>query len=182
MNKTNNDIMWDCFEDILNGSNNNKQRIAKYLLDFYRNGGNEINENFSYDNFALVACWLQVFKKESKGLLPSFGRHVWHPIRFIKFLWMKYPILSFLQFITIIDMIIRHGVIRRKTSSGEYHTSGLLLDYYIAYSYDSKITMFILTKLMETMFLSWTQVFYKYHGTDTKRYNYKIYEAFTRSK
>lgn len=182
MNKTNNDIMWDCFEDILNKTPSYKKRIANFIYSFYKHKGKEVEENFSYDNWALVTCWLQTFDKDTKSLIPSFGRHVWHPIRFIKFLWMKYPLLSFLQVITVLDMVVRHGIIRRKTADGHFHTSGLLLDYYIAHSYNSKLTMFILTKLMLTMFKSWIEVFYVYHGGNENNYNYKVYEAYTRSK
>lgn len=183
MNRTNNDIMWDCFVDILDGypCSETIQEVYDFVRSYYDHNGKEVEFNFSHDNWFLVTCWLHVFQRTFKEVrVPSVGHHTKHPMRFIKFLWMKYRFAYPLRAISILDMIIRHGIIRRKTSSGNYHTSGLLLDFYIAYSYNAKIQMFILTKLMKTMFSSWEEVFTIYHG-NPEDYGHKVLLAYRQS-
>jgi len=171
--------MWDVMVDIFSASSSDRTRNNVFArLDSYdKHNGEEVEYNFSHDNMGLMLCWLHRFDKENKKRVPSFGKHVLHPIRFLEFLHMKYPFFFFLQIITFIDMIIRHGIIRRKTNTGQYHTSGLLLDYYHAYSYRNKMTMKVLTLLMKTMFKDWDEVFTIYHG-NTEHYNYKVLRAF----
>ena len=170
--------MWDCMESIFDDkySTNLRVQIEDYLHDYEINNGKEINYNFSRDNFETIICFLKYFNKD-KDTVPLFGRHNLHPMRFIRFLWMKYDKLSFLKVINILDIIVRHGILRRKDGNGTYHTSGLLLDYYHAYSYRNKITMKILTYFMSTMFESWYEVFDIYHG-NPNHYNYKVLLAF----
>ena len=183
MNRSENNIMWDTICDIFSNSptDRTKSEVMKRLDSYKVNKGKEVEYNFSHDNMGLKLCWLHRFDKKNKKLVPSFGNHVIHPIRFITFLHMKYPIFFFLQIITFLDMIVRHGIIRSKTKAGNYHTSGLLLDYYHAYSYKNRITMYVLTKLMKTMFKNWEEVFTKYHG-NPEHYNYKVLRAFRTRK
>lgn len=182
MNRTNNDIMFDNFEAIL--LNKPSEEVVRenvsFVLSYYKHKGEEVEYNFSHDNWFLVCCFCYFFRLSLLESVPSIGHHTKHPLRFIKFLWMKYKFLYPLRIISILDMIIRHGIIRRKTSSGDYHTSGLLLDYYIAYSYGAKIQMKILTKLMLTMFSDWDEVFFTYHG-NPDHYGHKVLLAYRES-
>lgn len=178
MNKSENRIMWTTIVDIIT----NKERaltskdVYRRIESYNKYNGEEVEYNFSHDNWGLILCWLHFFKKD-KSVFPSLGRHTIHPIRFINFLWMKYDWLYILRCITILDMIVRHGLIRRKTGSGQHHTSGLLLDYYHAMSYKQNIRMYILTKLMKTMFSGWEEVFRVYHG-NPDHINYEVYQTF----
>lgn len=183
MNRSNNDIMWTCMVDIFRGSRTfySRVKVMDFLVSYVVHEGEEIEYNFSHDNWLAVFCWMRYFDSDVSYELPVFGKHSRHPMRFIMFAWMKYPYLLFpLRLITILDIIVKHGIIRRKTENGNYHTSGLLLSYYRAYSYNQKYTMWILTKLMKTMFKDWEEVFHKYHG-DPESYNFKVLEAFEES-
>lgn len=178
VNNTNNDIMWDCFESILLGRPKNvRVKVYSFIYSYYQHKGEEVEYNFSIDNWQVVMSWLKVFDDAWIKRVPIFGRHTKHPIKMVELLWMKYPILAPLKFYTLLDMAVRHLIIRRKTASGQHHTSGLLLDYYVFYSYESKFLMWALTKMMGTMFSSWEAVFNVYHGNPT-HYNYKVYRAF----
>lgn len=179
INSSNNDIMWDCMADIFsnNPNFNTINELSKFRISYEKHGGEELEYNFSHDNWTTVFCWFKKFTRKIPEDLPIFGHHTKHPLRFIKFLWMKYKLAAPLRIISLLDMIIRHGLIRRQTGSGSYHTSGLLLDYYIHYSYENKVEMWILTKLMKTMFKDWEEVFSIYHN-HPNQYNYKVYQEF----
>lgn len=184
MNRTENYIMWDCLIDIFKGeaTKETELKVALFIQDYYLNEGREVNNNFSIDNWQIVLCWTYLFRPEKKKLVPLFGHHTKHPMKFIEMAWMKYWWLAPLKVLTVIDMAVRHLIIRRKTAQERYHTSGLLLDYYVFYSYDCKVMMWLLTKMMKTMFSNWGEVFFAYHG-NPKHYNHKVYLAFkNRSK
>jgi len=177
MNKSNNDIMWDCFVDIMKGekSKETEDLVDDFINNYYENDGEEVKYNFSHDNWTLVLCWLHRFDKDKKSKFPFVGHHTLHPMRFIKFLWMKHSFIFFpLRLITLLEIIIAHKFFARKTAAGEYHTSGLLIDFYVTFSYEQKIVKKILDKLMLTMFSSWEEVFRIYHGNPT-HYNHKVY-------
>jgi hypothetical protein len=178
VNNTNNDIMWDTLVLILQNHPTMEMiaSIREYIKSYDMNEGKEVEYNFSHDNWTMVLCYLEKFHPELKPRVPLFGRHTVHPMKMNDFLWKKYPFLYPLIIITIVDMLIRHLIIRRKTASGQYHTSGLLLDYYVFYSYDRKISMWILDQCMKTMFNNWQEVFNIYHG-NPDHYNYKVYQV-----
>ena len=178
MSRTENHIIWDCIVSIFkNDPTIATRQVVDFVIDYYRNDGEEINNNFSHDNWTAVLCWYHKFLPKRKTDFPLFGDHSKHPMRFIRYSWMKYPILFPLRLISLLEMFIQYGIIRRKTNSGNYHTSELLLDFYIHNSYNNKIEMFVLTKLMKTMFNSWAEVFRAYHGNPDHD-NYRVYTAF----
>lgn len=178
MNLSNNDIMWDCIVDIFNGEllHETYLKVLDFIRSYYQHGGKEVEYNFSHDNWTAICCWFHRCYGDTSAV-PLYGHHTLHPLRLVRFLWMKHPLLYPLRLITILDMVARHGIIRRKTSTGEYHTSGLLLDFYVCYSYKAGIQRWILDKLMKTMYNSWDEVFAIYHN-HPDQYNYKVYTAF----
>src|SRR6056297_3474512 len=184
LNRTSNKIMWLCFIDILKGvpDPNTARYIHMFIDSYVKYDGREVEYNFSHDNWTLVLCWLHRFDPKKKHQIPLFGHHTKHPMRLVDFIWMKYPLPYPLILITIVDMLFRHLVIRRKTSEGRYHTSGLLLDYYVFYSYERSVAMWLLTLCMKTMYRDWDEVFREYHGNPV-HYNYRVYvERKRRSK
>lgn len=161
MNRTENTIMWHCLIDIFRDYPVKALEVENFITDYYATDGFEQNNNFSIDNWQVVCCWCHLFV-ESKKNIPLFGNHTKHPLKFIEMAWMKHWWLKPLTAITLIDMAVRHLTVRRKLGD-EYHTSGLLLDYYVFHSYKSWL-MVPLTWMMRTMFDSWDAVFERYHG------------------
>ena len=181
MNRSNNDIMWDCLVDIFDGKQNATSRVDRFIMSYVLNDGKEVEENFSHDNWLAVLCWLHKFD-DVKFMFPTFGHHTLHPMNFIKFLWMKYPLAYPLRIVTMFEMLLGSTILARKTESGKLHTSGILLDYYLCKSYDMKFMMKVLTFIVKRRsWHSWLAVFHTYHG-DPRDYNYKVFEAFQRSR
>lgn len=181
MNNTNNDIMWDCMVAIFRKQPMDvRTKVINFIVDYHVNEGKEVNNNFSIDNWQVVTCYCRIYVKSWMHQIPLIGHHTKHPMKFIEMAWMLYPWLFFLKPLTILDMAVRHLIIRRKTASGEYHTSGLLLDFYVFYSFEARVMMFILTLMMRTMFKDWEEVFRIYHGNPT-HYNHKVYLAYKRT-
>ena len=186
MNKSNNDIMWDCLEGIFDNRWNvhTELKVLKYLKSYRVHKGKEVEYNFSNDNMQVVLCWVYKFLPEYRYRVPLIGHHSLHPVRFFRFLFMKYPALFTLllpvKLFVILEMIASATIFTRKTGEGELHTSGILLDYYLCYAYGMTWTLKVLTWIVEKRsWLSWPKVFFTYHG-DASHYNYKVYVAFMR--
>ena len=183
MNRSNNDIMWDCLVDIFDDKATPETlfKINSFLNSYKLHNGEEIEFNFSHDNWFAVACWLHKFYPDSKKFIPTFGHHTKHPVKFIMFLWMKSNWFYPLRLLTMLEMIIGNTVFARRKKSGELHTSGILLDYYLCHTYDMTIMMKILTFIAKRMgYGSWYKIFNTYHGNPTD-YNFKVLKAYVRS-
>ena len=182
MNRSNNDIMWDCLVDIFNEKISHKTfwSIQRFMSSYNKNNGEEVEFNFSHDNWFAVLCWLHFFGYTKKGF-PSFGHHTKHPVKFIMFLWMKYPLAYPLRLLTMLEMIVGNTLFARRKESGELHTSGILLDYYLCYTYKMNLMKKILTFIAKRMgYGSWYKIFNTYHGNPAD-YNFKVLEAYKRS-
>ena len=175
--------MWDCLVDIFDGEEKEETLITvdKFIRSYYKYDGEEIEYNFSHDNWFAVLCWLHYFS-HSKHTVPTIGHHTKHPAKFVMFLWMKYPLAYPLRLLTMIEMIIGNTLFARRTDEGELHTSGILLDYYLCHTYKMKLMKRILTFIAKHMgYGSWYKIFNTYHG-DPADYNFKVLEAFKRSR
>jgi len=185
MNNTNNDLMWDCVTDILNRKSTFETitHVTKFITSYQENKGEEVDFNFSHDQWTAVLCWMHFFGY-NKSLFPLFGHHMLHPIRAIQFLWMRFPhFLFFLHPFVILFSVLEATIFARKTDKGDLHTSGLLLDAYVIMSYNCYLWDIILTKIVElrSSWGSWENVYRVYHG-NINHYNYKVYVAFMNSR
>jgi len=178
MDRTENTIMWDCLEDIFYRKAEHAQNVKKFITLYYAYNGKEVEYNFSHDNWTLVMCWKQFFGV-LKDDFPIFGKHSRHPMRFIQYLWMKYKICRPLLLLTYLTMYVENTILKRRTASGERHTSGILLDYYVCYSFKLNWMMKVLTRLVEKEpeWKTWDKVFEIYHGNNSGD-NYRVLIAF----
>jgi hypothetical protein len=100
---TTNEIMFSCQEDLLYKSDTHYGDVFDFIKIYYHTNGNEglAHQNFSHDNWNLVYGWIVHFSHETLRELPLFGHHTIHPIRFMTFFIMKYPIIGtiFLPFV-----------------------------------------------------------------------------------
>lgn len=181
MNRSNNDIMFDCELDIYSERPDHLNQVKAFISDYYQYNGCELNNNFSHDNWKLVACWLNLFAKTCKPV-PLFGAHsarFWDNFTF--FLYCRYQWMIFLK--PIISFFLILSVIRdTKTNSRgqkEITTSGDRLAFYIANCFQFKWTLLIMNKIVEKnpVLKSWENIQTIYL---TKRKN--VLSAFRKSK
>ena len=129
INYSTNEILFDCEADCLNNSPDHKYEVDRFLYSYeFSNGNEEIGkQNYSHDNFTGIYCWYAHFFPANIRSLPIFGKFAIHPLRFMWYFLMKFPIIGlvFLPFI-VVDMSItclektktnKDGTIQLPTSS-----------------------------------------------------------------
>jgi len=180
MNKTNNDILFECQLDILRdeGTPQTAYKIIKFGASYDLHNGKEVEFNFSHDNWTGVYCWLKVFDEESLRCLPLFGHHSLRPTNFFFFLYAKYPILGFpfLPIVSIAMIVSALRVWRGKGSHSHITTSGKLLTYFKMKAFNMRITKWFVDAIIDSTPEfpdGWKTVFYIYHGKDKP----EIYKA-----
>lgn len=178
MNRTENDILFYCQEDILRNRKTEKveETVTTFLYDYYLNNGAEINNNFSHDNFLGVACWAERFRPDIIAHIPTFGRHVLRPDNFALFFWIKNRKAG-LAFLWIYFLFQLVDLIRmRKDHEGIPHTSGLLLNYFTMRTFKFNLAFSVTTRRVNESFKEgWKGVFKRYY---TQENNVKVLKAF----
>lgn len=177
MNLSKNEILFDCESDILNQNPDSICHVHGFL-EAYRNAeGNEeiAQENFSHDNFTGVYCWCVSFMPNWISHLPLLGRFSIHPVRFMFYFFIKYPILgSIFLPIIYIDMMIS-GLQKTKINSrglAEIPTSSKILDYFRIRAIIKKggfggiLMEKLLTKAVNWSVGGWDRVFGIYFSED----------------
>lgn len=145
-NMTENKIMQLCQYDILMGRDTHSLDVLDYIDNYKMNKGRELDYNFSFDNWALVASWIKEFEG-SMSDVPLLGRHTWRPDNFIFFLWAKYPAIAApaLPFLSL-SMIVSMLRVWRKDKHGNRYidTDGKLINYYRTEAFSMPVTRAIL--------------------------------------
>jgi|AntAceMinimDraft_6_1070360.scaffolds.fasta_scaffold14336_1 hypothetical protein len=180
MNRSENDILFDCQEDILLGFSRTKtvKSVMSFTNDYKNNNGEEVNNNFSHDNWLGIACWGQKFSTRTIEKLPVFGRHSLRPDNFAFFFWVKHRRIGYL-FMPIYYAFQIFDLIRmRKDHEGIPHTSGLLLNYFAMTAFKMDFMFWLTTKRVEKYFGSWLGVFERYYNQPN---NIRVLEAYKRS-
>jgi hypothetical protein len=144
--------MFDCQEDIMKGSADHIKRVLDFSYNWELHKGQELEENFSHDNWKMVCCHYKLFMPDSMHEIPLFGRHTWHPMNLIQFAWMKFWWLYPLRLISILDFIFNAFIVLKRDQNGLPHTSGRLLDLFVAHSYGMKWTKRLMIKGIEKNF------------------------------
>jgi hypothetical protein len=164
MNKTDNKILFNCQEDILNNRPDHYFDVFDFIQDYYVNEAEEINNNFSHDNWKGVACWLETFYPNKIKEIPVFGRHSWRPDNFSLFFWIKHRRMG-LIFLPIYYIFELFDLIRmRKDHEGVPHTSGLLLNFFIMRTFKMSLIFKLTTIRVNKYFGSWLGVFERYYN------------------
>jgi len=174
INLSTNEIMFDCQEDLLENFDFNSHPIYRFIDDYHKYNGNEERawQNFSHDNWNLVYCWICTFQPNLIHRLPLWGRHSLHPIRFMSFFIVKYPILGlvFLPFF-LADLVFENLRFKKKNRHGitEITTTGKLQTYFMLRSFKARNVLFadlmfkLQTFLIEKSGYSWDQIFSIYY-------------------
>jgi len=186
LNRTENHIMFDCQVDILNGlpTGTTRATVFAFINDYYINEGVEINNNFSHDNWKMVACWLKTFYPKELKKLPLWDRNLARPDNFCLFLYIKnrfigYPFLLIYSLFQIIDLIRM-----RKDGAGRPHTSGILLNYFVFRAFKFKWMAKFLDWRVANTFKGqyhpdskggWDEIFRIYYN---QGHNIRVLEAF----
>jgi len=183
MNRTSNEILFDCEADILNNvySHNTEIKIIKYISDYYFHEGREVNNNFSHDNWKGVACWIKTCPREipvKQKDIPLFGRHSLRPDNFFLFLYVKYPWIGFLFFWIYLLFQVFDAIRMRKDQDNIPHTSGLILNYFVLQSFNFKLTFNLVSWLVRknNYFKGWDKVFHRYYPTE-----HRVHKAYINS-
>lgn len=173
MNLSNNDILFRCQYDILNGepSLETVKLVRNFIVDYYQNKGKEVNFNFSHDNWKGVIAWAKVFSPELLKRIPIFGHHSLRPDNFFLFLYARYKYVG-IFFIWIYLLFQVFDAIRmRKDARGIPHTSGLLLNFFVIGTFGFELTgRFIDYRVEKTFEEGWDSVFKIYYVQDNNRY------------
>lgn len=185
-NNTNNDILADAQEDILNNKTDNSIKIYLFINSFKQSGGDEslAQENFSHDNWKGVAAWLAKNDPENLDEVPLLGRHSWNPVNFLTFLWMQNKVTRFLlQPLISARMVFNSIFTMKRDAQGRPHTSGRLLDYFLCKGFKLDITLAIMTWCLEKFndLENWDNIFNIYFDSE-HRYNYKVMEAYNANR
>jgi hypothetical protein len=104
MNKTTNEILFDCQRNLLLSSRANpmtRTKVVNYILDYYKQNGREVNNNFSHDNWKGVACYLERYSKVDTKMVPVLGRHSWNP-----YLYSSFVIKETEEAVNVADFVI----------------------------------------------------------------------------
>lgn len=176
--------MFLCEYDILNGSHGPDSWVAvpNFAFDYHDNDGKEINNNFSHDNWTLVACWLKTFRPSFFYLVPIWGRHSWRPDNLAFFLYIRFPWLFF-WLIPVISgaMIISMMRVWRTNHRGHRYidTDGKIISYFKCEVFGFRITRKILDWIIarDDDLKSWENIFQIYFGTE-----HFVYKAFVNAK
>jgi hypothetical protein len=165
--------MFQCEQDLLLNSPETDQylKVASYVSDWHLNKGKEVNNNFSFDNWKLVACWIRKFNPGAISALPLFGRHSIRSDNFFMFFYMKYPLLGiWFLWIPSLAMIISMLRVWRTNKEGNRYidTDGKIISYFIVRSFNMRLTKFILDLIVNnsSSLLSWGNIFTIYFPKD----------------
>lgn len=177
MNRTDNEIMFQCEVDILKNSPDHADEVHSFILDYILSQGEEINNNFSFDNWKLVACWDKKFENTTE-YIPIWGRHSWRPDNLAFFLWIRFPtLLSFLLPVISLSMIISMLRVWRTTADGRRYidTDGKIISYFVCECFDMRATRWALECLIkrDKDLKSWENIFKIYFPE-----NHYVLEAF----
>lgn len=177
MNYSTNEILFDCEEDILKQDAGHLCNVHLFL-DLYReSNGDEavVKQNFSHDNFTGVYCWCASIMSHWVSHLPLFGRFSIHPVRFMFYFFIKYPLLgSIFLPIIYVDMLVSGLQKTRINSRGlvEIPTSSKILDYFKIMAIVKKggiggiLMQKLLTKAVNWSVGGWDVVFGIYFAED----------------
>jgi hypothetical protein len=166
--QTKNDIMRYCQKDLLEGVPSHKPEVLKFISDYYAYNGQEFFENFSFDNWKLVACWLYTFENKTCLAVPVFGRHSW---RFWDnlpfFIFIRAPkIFFFLRPWLAIFMIYSMLDVWRENKHGAVYidTDGKIISFFVCESFEFHWTRSILDFIIKhnKWLRSWGNIFYIY--------------------
>ncbi len=181
INDTNNDILNDCQQAILlNDASKVSSAVSVFRFHWINDKGVELNENFSHDNWKGVASFMAKFNPDLLSTIPVFGRHSRNPLNFLTFVWMKYKIARvLLQPIISLRMIFNCIFTLKRDAQGRPHTSGRLLDYFIAKTFKLDRTF----ALMESALVKYNDLksfdnIFEIYFNDKNHYNYKVLEAY----
>lgn len=177
-NRTENHILFDCEVELLNNQDTDvvRRRVNDFIEDYYANDGEEVNNNFSHDNWKGVACWCKRFDQRLYKMIPLFARHAWRPDNFFLFLYIKNKYVGFLFIWIYLLFQVVDAIRMRKDARGIPHTSGLLLNYFVMQTFGFKLTFkFIDWRVRKTFDGGWLEVFTIYYN---QPHNIRVVEAF----
>lgn len=184
VNNTNNNILFECQLDILRGESNIETytEIRQYAHKWrmYCGDEGESGENYSFDNWIGVACWIQRYSYFLKSEVPLWGHHTLRPDNFAFFLYYKYPTLG-IFFIWIKQIAMSISVLRDKRIDhygNEYRdTDGLILGKLILMSFKMPITSWVWHKIVNKKWGCWQNAFRHYHSNNPNDIQKKILEV-----
>lgn len=178
MNRSDNEILFQCEADILNEKKEYHLDVYRFISDWNINKGREINNNFSHDNWTGVYCWVNMFNKNLIEDLPLFGHHALRPDNFCFYFYAKYKWIGWI-FLPIISLSMIISMLRvwRKGKNGEQYidTDGKLLAFFKCKSFNFRITKWILDFIISKHkdLSGWSTIFDIYY-----EYNHIVWIAF----
>ena len=163
INKTTNEILFDCEADILNNKPRYTKRVFAFLKDYRETNGVETTNNFSKDNFVSIFAHTLIFNPKQKNMLPIWGHHMWNPFDATYFLYCRFRWLFPLRIILSLDCILSSFMTYKNGKNGKHvETSGKLLSYFKCKALDMKWTFRVMTYFIENtkeFNFSWDGVF-----------------------
>lgn len=169
MNRTDNEIMFRCERDLLADEENSIGEVSEFIHDYYINKGKEVNNNFSFDNWKLVACWLEKFASPPHyppimiKTVPVWGRHSWRPDNLAFFLWVRYRWMIILLPIICLSMVVSVVRVWRKNKGGQRYidTDGKIIAYFVTRAFRLERTQKLLDWIVkrDKDLKSWENIF-----------------------
>lgn len=187
MSNSTNEIMFDCQEDLFYGEEAWMDNVAEFVTDYYETNGDErlTNQNFSHDNWTLVYLWTLKFLPEFTISLPLLEAHSRHPIRFMFYFFIRFPLLGWIFLPLIyIHILIMASIKTRIDNHGnvEIPTSEKLQGYFYLCAIKAKgglganLIFKLQTSLVNQSVGGWDRVFKIYYGV-----KHRVFSAYNKN-
>lgn len=172
INKSTNEILFQCEEDILLRKEKHTKEVLKFIADWTLDDGEELHQNFSHDNWTGIYAWCKMFKPDLIKELPLFGHFSLRTDNFAFYFWAKFPILGFILGLPIAMLSMIIGMLRvwRTSKTGDKYidTDGKLLAYFKTKSFNMRVTRWLLNLIIKKHkdLRKWKTIFDIYYKDD----------------